>query len=73
MIRLVGGLGHTYGHNARRGSTMDVLVIWGAFAGLLVVFALILRYEENPLDEGIRQAAQWDSQQKKLKQALERE
>ena len=51
---------------------MDLIVITGALIGLGAVIWGILRYEDNALDEGIRQAQEWDSSQKKLKQALER-
>ena len=51
---------------------MDLIVITGALIGIGAVIWGILRYEENALDEGIRQAHEWDSAQKKMKQALER-
>ena len=52
---------------------MDLLVIIGAGIALGGVFWGILRWEANPLDEAIAQAAEWDSSQKKMKQALERQ
>lgn len=51
---------------------MDLLVIVGAVITLGAVFWGILRWEANPLDEAIAQAAEWDSSQKKMAQALER-
>ena len=51
---------------------MDLIVITGAAIGLGAVLWGILRYEDSALDEGIRQAQEWDSAQKKMKQVLER-
>ena len=51
---------------------MDQLVILGALAGIVGVIWAVLRYEANPLDEAIKEAQEWDSKQKRIKQALER-
>ena len=51
---------------------MDQIVIIGALAGILGVIVAILRYDSSPLDEAIKEAQQWDSKQKRMKQALER-
>lgn len=51
---------------------MDQIVIIGALAGILGVIVAVLRYEASPLDEAIKEAQQWDSKQKRMKQALER-
>lgn len=51
---------------------MDLVLFIGALIGLGAVIWGILAYEENALDEGIRQAQEWDSKQKKMQQALER-
>ena len=51
---------------------MDQIVIIGALAGILGVIVAVLRYESSPLDEAIKEAQQWDSKQKRMKQALER-
>ncbi len=51
---------------------MDQIVIIGALAGILGVIVAVLRYEANPLDEAIKEAQEWDSKQKRIKQALER-
>jgi hypothetical protein len=51
---------------------MDQIVIIGALAGILGVIVAVLRYEASPLDEAIKEAQEWDSKQKRMKQALER-
>lgn len=51
---------------------MDLIVAGLAVGGLVAVIWGLLRWENNPLDEGIRQAQEWDSKQKKMQQALER-
>ncbi len=51
---------------------MDQLVILGALLGIAGVIWGVLRYEANPLDEAIKDAQEWDSKQKRIKQALER-
>lgn len=51
---------------------MDQIVIIGSLLGILGVIVAVLRYEASPMDEAIREAQQWDSKQKRIKQALER-
>lgn len=51
---------------------MDHIVIIGSLLGILGVIVAVLRYEASPMDEAIREAQQWDSKQKRIKQALER-
>lgn len=51
---------------------MDTLVIIGSLMGIIGVIVAVLRYEANPLDEAIKEAQEWDSKQKRIKQALER-
>jgi len=51
---------------------MDQIVMIGALVGLVGVIVAVLRYEASPIDEAIREAQQWDSKQKRIKQALER-
>lgn len=51
---------------------MDQIVIIGSLLGILGVIVAVLRYDASPLDEAIRDAQEWDSKQKRIKQALER-
>ena len=51
---------------------MDQIVLIVALVGILALLVGIVRYEVSPLDEAIKQAQEWDSSQKKMKQALER-
>ena len=51
---------------------MQTLVIIGCLLGILGVIVAVLRYEVSPLDEAIKEAQNWDSKQKRMKQALER-
>ena len=51
---------------------MDTLVIIGSLIGILGVIVAVLRYDSSPLDEAIKEAQEWDSKQKRIKQALER-
>lgn len=55
-----------------KGVLMDQLVIVGSLLGIVGVIWGVLRYEANPLDEAIKEAQEWDSKQKRIKQALER-
>ncbi len=56
----------------RKGVQMDTVVIIGSLMGILGVIVAVLRYDSSPLDEAIKEAQQWDSKQKRIKQALER-
>jgi hypothetical protein len=51
---------------------MDLIWILGGLAGISALFWAIVRLEHNHLDEAIKEAQQWDSKQKRMKQALER-
>jgi len=55
-----------------RGSIVDQIALIGVLVGILALLVGIVRYEVSPLDEAIKQAQEWDSSQKKMKQALER-
>ena len=55
-----------------RGSIVDQIALIVALVGILALLVGIVRYEVSPLDEAIKQAQEWDSSQKKMKQALER-
>ena len=52
---------------------MDLLVFAGAIACLGALIWAILAFTEDELDKAIKDAQNWDSKQKRIKQALERE
>ena len=45
-------------------------VIFGAIIGILGLLWAILSLQDDPLEEGIRQAQAWDRQQKALAKAV---
>ena len=53
----------------KKGSYME-FVIFGAIIGILGLLWAILSLQDDPLEEGIRQAQAWDRQQKALARAV---
>ena len=53
----------------QKGCYME-FVIFGAIIGILCLFWGILSLQDDPLEEGIRQAQAWESRQKALARAV---
>ena len=53
----------------QKGCYME-FVIFGAIIGILGLLWAILSLQDDPLEEGIRQAQAWDRQQKALAKAV---
>jgi sugar phosphate permease len=48
---------------------MEFLLLGGAIASIGVLW-VILRLENDPLEQGIRQANEWSSDQRKLREVM---
>ena len=56
-----------------RGSKMDLLLFAGVIACVGAFVWAILAFTQDELDKAIKDAQNWDTKQKRIKQALERE